>query len=685
MGGVLSVGWMRSFQVSLLAVGIMAVSSQGAGAQVAGAPRGNSGPDSWVSGKSLTPGTVIAWGSNNPSGQATVPEAARTGVTAIAAGSFHSLALRNGGVISWGWEMAMPDDARSGVTAIAAGGYHSLALKNGGVIAWGVNLHGETTVPEAARTGVTAIAAGRFQSLALKDGGVIAWGSGRGAVPESARSGVTAIAAGEHHYLALTRFGEVIAWGGNQFGQATVPESARSGVTAIAAFEDHSMALKNGEVIAWGRSQFGQATVPESARSGVSAIAAGGYQSLALKDGGVIAWGNDDYGRSVVPVTARSGVTAIAAGYAHSLAIRPVLGPPSPPIDVAGAAGDGLVTVSWSLAHTSEPATQFQVTAFPGGQSCSSEDSKCTVRGLSNGIAYAFTVTATNTFGTSAPSQPSPAVTPQGRPWPPNGPSGTAGNGEVLVSWQPPISNGGYPLSGYVVASTPGSQTCTTTGALSCKVGGLDNGVSYTFAVVAQNQAGASVASAESDAVTPNDSLATPPRGVSGTAGNGSVTLQWHAPIDAGDSPVTFYTATASPSGQDCTTTGALSCTIAGLSNDSSYTFTVTATNAAGTSLPSDPTSPLTPRAPITKPGPVADLNAAASKGSIHVTWSPPSDLGGGASITYQYKVGRKPWKSISATSVSVNGKKDSRIIVKVRAVNEAGAGPARTVSATPR
>lgn len=56
-----------------------------------------------------------------------------------------------------------------GVTAIAAGYTHSLALKaDGTVVAWGGNLNGETDIP-AGLTGVTAIAAGGLHRLALQE------------------------------------------------------------------------------------------------------------------------------------------------------------------------------------------------------------------------------------------------------------------------------------------------------------------------------------------------------------------------------------------------------------------------------------------------------------------------------------------------------------------------------------
>ncbi len=81
------------------------------------------------------------------------------GVTAIAAGLGHSLALlSNGTVMAWGSneygelgdrtktesDVPVAVSGLSGVTAIAAGGIHSLALlSNGTVMAWGSNVFGE--------------------------------------------------------------------------------------------------------------------------------------------------------------------------------------------------------------------------------------------------------------------------------------------------------------------------------------------------------------------------------------------------------------------------------------------------------------------------------------------------------------------------------------------------------------
>ncbi len=272
-------------------------------------------------------GPLVFWG-DNEFGQADVP-VGLTGVTAIAAGAFHSLALKsNGTVAAWGDDANGQTDVPtglSGVTAIAAGAYHSLALKSDGtVVAWGDDSYYQAHVP-AGLSGVTAVAAGAYHSLALKsDGTVVAWGdatNNQTSVP-AGLSGVVAIAAGGYHSLALKSNGTVVAWGDNGEGQTSVP-AGLSGVTAIAAGADFSLALKsNGTVVGWGDNDDKEATAP-AGLSGVIAIAAGAYHSVALKSNGtVVAWGWNADGQASVPL-GLAGVSAIAAGWQFSMAFVP--------------------------------------------------------------------------------------------------------------------------------------------------------------------------------------------------------------------------------------------------------------------------------------------------------------------------------------------------------------------------
>jgi alpha-tubulin suppressor-like RCC1 family protein len=166
-------------------------------------------------------GTVWAWGSNSngqlgngtagPGTDTFIPVQATgiTGVTAIAAGSFHTVALRNifnlnndGTVWAWGsnskgqlgdgtvidkWTPSLVIGLAL-MTTVAAGFDHTIALaSNGAIWTWGNNERGQlgdgtviqrsVVAPIIGFTGVTAIASGILNNIVLKrDGTLAVWG-----------------------------------------------------------------------------------------------------------------------------------------------------------------------------------------------------------------------------------------------------------------------------------------------------------------------------------------------------------------------------------------------------------------------------------------------------------------------------------------------------------------------------
>lgn len=415
----------------------------------------------------------------------------------MAAGAEHSLALKDGGVISWGALTDVPADASSGVTAIAAGDDFSLALKGDRVIAW--NDDGSLLGPPSTSSGVTAIAAGDDYALSLKDGGVIWWfpgGTGQGVLPAEWSSGITAIAAGDHHQLAVTG-GKVIARGDDWEGETNVPDEALSGVSAVAAGRYHSMALKGGRVLAWGYDYAGLVTgIPREALSGVSAIAAGHYHSMALRDGRVIAWGYDYFGQIQVPYEAASHVTAIAAGGDHSLALRTYT-VPSAPRSLETTSDIRSLKVRWTPPDDDggTPVTGYR--AFTNtGASCTPDTdwdgrlaTDCTIFGLADGTDYSVSVSASNRVGEGEAASVSGHTLDI--PSPPQNVTITPRVRGLDVSWMPPSADGGMGISAYH-AETDTGAACETTEALGCAIKGLSDGRRYEVRVWASNGVGRS-------------------------------------------------------------------------------------------------------------------------------------------------------------------------------------------------
>lgn len=187
---------------------------------------------------------------------------------------------------------------------------------------WRKVLRGYHTFLFSWQTAVMLTLSGTTVHAAATKGIVVAWGGnnyGQANVPTGLIN-VIAIAAGGTHSLALKSDGSVAAWGDNTFGQSSVP-SGLNNVVAIAGGSLHSLALKSdGTVVGWGSNNDFEATA--NGLSGVVAIAAGGNHSLALKrDGTLVAWGYNAQGQTKVPV-GLSNVVAIAGGFDFSLALK---------------------------------------------------------------------------------------------------------------------------------------------------------------------------------------------------------------------------------------------------------------------------------------------------------------------------------------------------------------------------
>jgi hypothetical protein len=203
------------------------------------------------------------------------------------------------------------------------------------------------------------------------------------------------------------------------------------------------------------------------------------------------------------------------------------------------------------------------------------------------------------------------------RPTAPTGVTALPGDGSASVSWTAPTF--GAPISKYTAAV--GSHACTTLSATNCVINGLKNGKTYKVKVTATNSFGTSPAS-HAAKVEPGLPLAPP--GVTTVGGNGKVTVSWSPAADNG-SPISNYNVVAAPGPRGCNASASDSCVVSGLTNGTSYTFTVSATNAEGTGAASPPSAPVTPAA---VPGAPTGVTATAHNASASVSWTDPSSNG---------------------------------------------------------
>jgi titin len=320
---------------------------------------------------------------------------------------------------------------------------------------------------------------------------------------------------------------------------------------------------------------------------------------------------------------------------------------PDAPSDLAVDAGDHAVLVWWSVpADNGSRILSYIVTASTG-QSCETDQTSCLIADLTNGTSVTFTVVAINGAGSSAPSGSSPAVIPAGAPSvPANLQVVSALHGSVTLRWDAASGNGS-PVIGYVVSDAQGQAVCTVTAA-SCTITGLTNGKTYTYTVSTRSNVGESD---RSIAVSARPiTVPTTPSQVSAVAGAGAVTIRFSQPVDDGGSIVTGYTVT-DKYGSVCSTSTATSCRFTGLANGVVDTFTVTASNAAGTSV-----AAVVSATPLSAPSAPENVKAIALNGSALVSWDAALANGSPVSSYLVTSADAKGCLAKAATSCLVSG-----------------------------
>jgi alpha-tubulin suppressor-like RCC1 family protein len=508
----------------------------------------------------LSSGAVYTWGANG-SGQlgvgtvtnTTTPQqvAGLPTITAIAAGFSHVLVLdANGNVWTWGYNSnglgssnivqsttPIQIPGLTGVTQITAGAYFSAALRADGTLwTWGDNGNGQlgdgTTVSTLANGNTLgAPNESKFDTGLLTSIAVV----GPGSLAERTTARYTILATYDN--------GSTLKVPGT-FSLATTSDAGLSDFNLLSGYSvstDRTVTLS---------AAYTEGSITKTAALPVTIVNIAGAPGAPTQVAATVGIGQavvsfaaplDDGGSPITTYTVMAtpgGMTASGAGspitvtgltfgtsYTFTVVANNAIGTgassapslaastvtvPSSPTGVSAVASSAQATVSFiAPSNGGSGITGYTVTSNPAGGGDANAGSTATshsVLGLTNGVAYTFTVTATNAVGVSGTSAASNSVTPVGKPGAPTIGIASSGNGQATVTFTAPISNGGNAITGYTVTASPGGQIGTCSGATSCTitVTGLTNGTPYTFTVTATNGAGLnSDSSAPTNSITP--------------------------------------------------------------------------------------------------------------------------------------------------------------------------------------
>ena len=269
-------------------------------------------------------------------------------------------------------------------------------------------------------------------------------------------------------------------------------------------------------------------------------------------------------------------------------------------------------------------------------------------------------------------------------PFGPISPSATPGNGQATVRWTRPQSDGGSPITGYRVTTySNGSAAQISTFNSTAKtetISALTNGQTYTFAIAAINAKGIGLPSQATRPITAG--APTAPGSPIAAPGNGAVKVSWTEPGNNGAVVIAYTVTTYSNfsavqiSTFDATTTTR---TISGLTNGTSYRFTVAASNGWGSGPPSALTDPVTAGAPTT----ATSVTATSGIASATMHWTAPSTNNGSAITAYvitpNLGIAPQPPQTYrsTATTQTVTGLQSGKTYsFTVAATNANGTGP---------
>jgi fibronectin type 3 domain-containing protein len=367
-------------------------------------------------------------------------------------------------------------------------------------------------------------------------------------------------------------------------------------------------------------------------------------------------------------------------------------GIPSVPTSFSLTAGDSQVRLDWRepVNHGGESITHYRVLRASGSdpleQVATLDYSIVSYidSGLENGVVYRYALVAVNSVGEGPMTQVLSAI-PQGFPGAPVNPVVEAGDGQVSFRWDPPSEDGGLPVIGYDVfmgLSAISLEWVAYVQLPNWTAEGLENGVTYHFAVSARNDLGPGERGAT--ILTTPYSLPDAPVDPIVEGGMEQVVVRWFPPVDTGGFDLEGYYLYRGGKADALELMGEVGPTdnrytdtdvVGGME----YFYAVSAFTIKG----EGPRTVVVSAVPIGPPGQPTDLTATAGDGQVSLSWTPPSDDGGSTIGRYVILRGTGPddmddlAQTQGATTYTdrtvVNGTTFHYAVV---AINDAGRGP---------